>query len=76
LTDANIIEIVQQDEGTTENCEIEDNYGIPNEEAVISQEIRPEAALRVLKENLLRQDNVPQEIFNAYYQLLYYFKSD
>jgi hypothetical protein len=64
LTDANIIEIVQQDR---ENSEIEDNYGIPNEEAVISQEIRPEAALRVLKKNLLRQDNVPQDIFNAYY---------
>jgi hypothetical protein len=45
LSDANIIEIVQQDEENIENCEIEDNYGIPNEDAVISQEIRPEAAL-------------------------------
>jgi hypothetical protein len=75
LTDANFIEIVQQDEENIENCEIEGNYEILNEEAVISQEIRPEAALLVLKENFLRQDNVPQDIFNAFYQLLYYFKS-
>jgi hypothetical protein len=82
LTDELILDFVNQDvqeidDETDEINKIDESItdSLLETNHVCRQDMGPKAALNVLNENLLRKENVPQHIFNAFYTLNNFFQT-